>query len=75
MESLNTPTAPAMPIVLISHNMNDVFEVADTIAALYLGRLAASVPAKQTSHSQIVELITAGRSGNLGIAKPETAVV
>lgn len=62
-------------VVLISHNMNDVFEVADTIAALYLGRLAASVPAKQTSHSQIVELITAGRSGNLGIAKPETAVV
>jgi D-xylose transport system ATP-binding protein len=62
-------------VVLISHNMNDVFEVADTIAALYLGRLAAEVPAKQTTHSQVVELITAGRSGDLGIAKPEAATV
>ena len=30
-------------VVLISHNMNDVFEVADSIAALYLGQMAAEV--------------------------------
>ncbi|HEY8373279.1 MAG TPA: ATP-binding cassette domain-containing protein [Pseudonocardiaceae bacterium] len=62
-------------VVLISHNMNDVFSVADRIAALYLGRLAAEVPAAEVTHSQVVELITAGRSGDLGIAKPETATV
>jgi D-xylose transport system ATP-binding protein len=62
-------------VVLISHNMNDVMEVADTIAALYLGRLAAEVPAKEVTHSQVVELITAGRSGELGIARPESATV
>ena len=62
-------------VVLISHNLNDVFEVADVIATLYLGRMAATVAAKDTTHSQIVELITAGRSGELGIAKPETATV
>ena len=50
-------------VVLISHNMTDVFEVADRITALYLGRVAADVPAKDVNHSQIVELITAGRSG------------
>ncbi|MBS2939971.1 sugar ABC transporter ATP-binding protein [Nocardioides sp. J2M5] len=55
-------------VVLISHNMGDVFEVADRITALYLGRVAADVPAKDVSHSQVVELITAGRSGDLGIA-------
>jgi len=54
-------------VVLISHNMNDVFAVSDRIAALYLGRMAAQVKATEVTHSQIVELITAGRSGNLGL--------
>ncbi len=58
-------------VVLISHNMADVFEVADRIATLYLGRLVADLPAKETTHSQVVELITAGRSGDLGLARPE----
>jgi D-xylose transport system ATP-binding protein len=53
-------------VVLISHNMNDVFQVADRIAALYLGRMAAQVRASEVNNSQVVELITAGRSGDLG---------
>ena len=59
-------------VVLISHNMVDVFEVADRITALFLGRVAADVPAKSVNHTQVVELITSGRSGELGIA-PATA--
>jgi D-xylose transport system ATP-binding protein len=63
-------------VVLISHNMTDVFEVADRITALYLGRVAADVGAKEVSHQQVVELITAGRSGDLGITEsPATAGV
>jgi D-xylose transport system ATP-binding protein len=54
-------------VVLISHNMNDVLEVSDRITALYLGRVAADLTASETKHSQIVELITAGRSGDIGI--------
>ena len=54
-------------VVLISHNMNDVFAVSDRIAALYLGRTATQVKASEVTHSQIVELITAGRSGDLGL--------
>jgi D-xylose transport system ATP-binding protein len=38
------------------------------VAALYLGRMAADVPISEVDRSQVVELITAGRSGNLGIA-------
>jgi len=55
-------------VVLISHNMNDVLEVADRISALYLGRMAATVKRSDVNMTQIVELITSGRSGDLGLA-------
>jgi D-xylose transport system ATP-binding protein len=55
-------------VVLITHNMNDVFQVADSIATLYLGQMAAQVRAKEVNNTQVIELITAGRSGNLGLA-------
>jgi D-xylose transport system ATP-binding protein len=48
--------------------MNDVFAVSDRIAALYLGRMAAQVKTSDVTHSQVVELITSGRSGDLGLA-------
>lgn len=57
-----------LAVVLISHNMNDVFAVSDRIAALYLGRMAAQVRTADVTHAQVVELITSGRSGELGIA-------
>lgn len=55
-------------VVLISHNLNDVFQVADEIAVLYLGQLVAQVRTSDVTHNQVVELITAGRSGDLGTA-------
>ncbi|MET7994091.1 MULTISPECIES: ATP-binding cassette domain-containing protein [unclassified Amycolatopsis] len=62
-------------VVLISHNMADVFEVADRIDVLYLGRLVAEVQTKDVTTNQVVELITAGRSGDLGLARPEAVVL
>ncbi|MDI2130437.1 ATP-binding cassette domain-containing protein [Yinghuangia seranimata] len=50
-----------LAVVLISHNMNDVFAVADRIAVLYLGRMTAQVSTSDVTHSQVVELITTGR--------------
>jgi D-xylose transport system ATP-binding protein len=47
-------------VVLISHNLNDVFEVADNISVLYLGRMAAQVRARDVTRNQVVELITSG---------------
>ena len=55
-------------VVLISHNMNDVMAVADRVAALFLGRVAAEVKTSETTTSQIVELITSGRSDGLGLS-------
>jgi D-xylose transport system ATP-binding protein len=54
-------------VVLISHNMNDVLEVADWIATLYLGRMAAIVKRSDVTQTQLVELITTGRSGDIGM--------
>jgi D-xylose transport system ATP-binding protein len=47
-------------VVLISHNLNDVFEVADNIAVLYLGKMAAQVKRKEVNRNQVVDLITSG---------------
>ena len=59
-------------VILISHNMNDVQAVADDIACLYLGRMAAQVEKSSVSSQQVVELITTGRSGDIGL-QAETA--
>ncbi len=57
-----------LAVLIISHNMNDVFAVADRIVALYLGRTAAQVRTSEVTYAQVVELITAGRSGDIGLA-------
>jgi D-xylose transport system ATP-binding protein len=54
-----------LAVVLISHNMNDVMQVADDIAVLYLGSMVAQVRASDVTHSQVVELITAGKSATV----------
>ena len=53
-------------VILISHNLNDVFEVADDIAVLYLGEMVAQVQKTDVTSNQVVELITGGRSGDIG---------
>lgn len=52
-------------VILISHNLNDVFEVADNIAALYLGQMAAQVRKDEVISNQIIELITTGKSAGI----------
>jgi len=51
-----------LAVVLISHNLNDIFEVADNIAALYLGSMAAQVKKNDVTKNEVVELITTGKS-------------
>ena len=47
-------------VLLISHNLNDVFSVADRLAALYLGRLAGTARIADIDSQQAVQLITTG---------------
>jgi D-xylose transport system ATP-binding protein len=53
-------------VLLISHNLNDVFQVADEIAVLYLGTMVAQLRAADVTNSQVVELITTGKSSSQG---------
>lgn len=56
-------------VVLISHNLNDVFEVADEIAVLYLGQMVGQVRSGETDRERIVQAITTGQiSGQNGSA-------
>src|SRR5581483_6662530 len=47
-------------VILISHNMNDVMEVADYITVLRLGQTVAEFKRSETSQREVVEAITAG---------------
>ena len=52
-----------LAVILISHNLNDIFQVADNIAALYLGTMAGQVKKSDVTTNQVIELITTGKSG------------
>jgi D-xylose transport system ATP-binding protein len=50
-----------LAVVLISHNLYDVFEVADTITVLRLGQNVARYNRRDVTTTQVVEAITAGK--------------
>jgi len=49
-----------LAVVLISHNLHDIFEVADTITVLRLGQNVAEYQRTEVTQTQVVEAITAG---------------
>jgi len=63
-----------LAVVLVSHNMNDVFEVADVINVLYLGQTAAQVRTAESSRAEVIELITSGSSSNVPVAAAPAAL-
>lgn len=54
-------------VVIISHNLVDVFKVADDIAVLYLGKMVAQIPTVQTNQSDVVGFITGTKSEGLSV--------
>lgn len=51
-----------LAVMMISHNLNDVFEVADRLAVMRLGQVVAEGPKAKFTVQQVVELMTTGRS-------------
>jgi ABC-type sugar transport system ATPase subunit len=51
-----------LAVLLISHNMNDVFQVADRIAVMQLGRMVAVRPVAELDRQIVVDLMTTGFS-------------
>jgi ABC-type sugar transport system ATPase subunit len=58
-------------VIVISHNLNDVEEVADRVAVMRLGRLAAVGPLAQFDTQSIVDLMTTGTSKRLAAVPAE----
>lgn len=57
-------------VLLVSHNMNDVFEVADRIAVLRLGKMVAERPAAEMDRQIVVDLMTTGVSTRVVQPRP-----
>jgi len=49
-----------LAVVIISHNLHDIFETADRITVLRLGRNVGVYERQKTTQQQVVEAITAG---------------
>ena len=50
-----------LAVILISHNLHDVFEVADSITVLRLGQNVAEFKRTETTEAEVVQAITAGK--------------
>jgi len=65
LELIHTLKSHGLAVIVISHNLSDVFAVADRIAVMYLGTLVHEGPISQYDTASAVELITTGRSSRV----------
>jgi D-xylose transport system ATP-binding protein len=66
---IKTLAGRGVAVLVISHNLVDVFDVSDRIAVLYLGHMVATGPASDFDRQSAVEYMTTGtatRSGEDG---------
>jgi ABC-type sugar transport system ATPase subunit len=56
-----------LAVMLISHNLNDVFEVADRVAILYLGRMVAQDKLSAFDRQSVVDYMTTGASSRVAL--------
>ncbi len=59
----------AVTVLMVSHNLNDVFAVADRLCVLHLGRAVATGPASDFDRQLAVEYMTTGRSERAVVGK------
>jgi ABC-type sugar transport system ATPase subunit len=65
IELIKTLKSHGLGVIVISHNLSDVFEVADRLAVMYLGTLVNSGPIANYDTASAVELITTGSSSRV----------
>jgi D-xylose transport system ATP-binding protein len=61
-----------LAVILISHNLHDVFETADRITVLRLGRNVGLFDRRTTTQQAVVEAITAGKPTKVSGIAPST---
>jgi fructose transport system ATP-binding protein len=70
LDLIRNVKARGVPVILISHNLPHVFEVADRIQVMRLGRRAGIArPAEQTM-DEVVALMTGATRAELAAAAP-----
>jgi ABC-type sugar transport system ATPase subunit len=62
LDLIKTLSGRGVAVLIVSHNLVDIFEVADRIAVLYLGHLAVSGPATDFNRQNAVEYMTTGNA-------------
>jgi len=62
LDLIRTLSGKGIAVLVISHNLNDVFSVADRIAVMYLGTLVSHGPIANYDRNSAVEMITTGKS-------------
>ncbi len=60
LELIQNLASRGISVLLISHNLSDVFKVADRLAVLYLGRMVSSGPIANYDTSSAVHWMTTG---------------
>src|SRR5579872_159822 len=65
-----------LAVVVVSHNLNDVFAVADRIAVLHLGRMVLEKTTSELDRQSVVEYMTTGGLGvtSAGAARGDGAL-
>jgi D-xylose transport system ATP-binding protein len=58
-------------VVVISHNLANIFEVADRVVVLRLGRAAGDFPAEDTTEEHVIAAITGVGEGSNGSSEEE----
>ena len=67
---VNRLAEQGLAVVLISHNLHDIFEVADNITVLRLGQNVGEYKRTDVTQTQVVEAITAGKLSKVpGVAE------
>jgi len=65
LQLIKTLSSRGIAVLVISHNLADVFSVADNIAVMYLGNLVSQGPVSNYDTTSAVELITTGQSSRV----------
>ena len=64
-------SSQGVAVLLVSHNLNDVFAVANRVVILYLGQMVAEGPISEFDPAKVVDYMTAGRSDRTVGAGPQ----
>ena len=62
MSLIKRLASQGVAVLVVSHNLNDVFAVANRVVILYLGHMVAQGPVSDFDPSSVVDYMTTGRS-------------